>query len=159
MAAGFVEGGLNPPAPDQPAQDVRRARAQGGAQEGLRFLFAARVAHQHPADRHAHAGVMPERRAGGDVEALLGAAMPAVEADPMPARGRVLQPLFQAWLPSTFDPWPPTRAGHAGWGWRVEAGIKAQPGDQGDYPEFRVWAGMMGGKEFPHATTQRAAYT
>src|SRR4051794_2148988 len=40
------------------------------------------------------------------------------------------RPALWAWLPSTFDPWPPTRAGHAGRGWRVEAGIKAQPGDQ-----------------------------
>src|SRR6476646_7887206 len=118
------------PTADEPAQDVHRVGVQVGAQEGLRFLFAARVAHQHPADRHAHAGVMPERRAGGDVQALLGAAIPAVEADPLPARGRVCQPLLQAWLPSPFDPWPPTRAGLAGRGWRVEGRIKAQPGDQ-----------------------------
>src|SRR3954447_3895582 len=119
---------------DEPAQDVHRVGIQVGAQEGLRFLFAARVAHQHPADQHARAGVMPKRRAGGDVQALLGAAIPAVEADPMPARGRVRQPLLQAWLPSPFDPWPPTRTGPAGRGWRVEAGIKAQPGDQAQMP-------------------------
>ena len=29
----------------------------------------------------------------------------------------------------------------------------------GDYPEFRVWAGMMGGKEPNHAETQRASYS
>src|SRR5215213_5519145 len=28
-----------------------------------------------------------------------------------------------------------------------------------DYPEFRVWAGMMGGKEPNHAETQRASYS
>src|SRR3954454_643035 len=28
----------------------------------------------------------------------------------------------------------------------------------GDYPEFRVWAGMMGGKEPNDAQTQRASY-
>jgi hypothetical protein len=27
-----------------------------------------------------------------------------------------------------------------------------------NYPEFRVWAGMMGGKEPPHAKTQRTSY-
>jgi transposase len=31
--------------------------------------------------------------------------------------------------------------------------------DGGDYPEFRVWAGMMGGKEPPHAETQRPSYS
>jgi IS30 family transposase len=28
-----------------------------------------------------------------------------------------------------------------------------------DYPDFRVWAGMMGGKEPNHAETQRASYS
>ena len=28
-----------------------------------------------------------------------------------------------------------------------------------DCPEFRVWAGMMGGKEPPHAEAQRASYS
>src|SRR3954466_11105663 len=130
MATGFLEGGLDAPAADEPAQDVHRVGVQVGAQEGLWLLFAFWIAHQHPADRHLHAGVMPERRAGSDVEPALAPAIPAVEPDPMLARTRVLQPLSQAWLPSPFDPWPPAGAGHAGRGWRVEAGIKAQPGDQ-----------------------------
>src|SRR3982751_4562564 len=111
MAAGFLEGGLDAPTADGSAQDVHRVGVQVGAQEGLRFLFAARVTYEHPADRHLHAGVMPERRARGDLQARLGAAVPAVEPDPMPARTRVLQPLLQAWLPSPFDPWPPPPAG------------------------------------------------
>src|SRR4051812_27277260 len=131
MATGFFEGGLDAPATDEPAQDVHGVRVQVGAQEGLRFLFAARVTYEHPADRHAHAGVMPERRARGDVQALLGATIPTVEADPMPARGRVLQPLLQAWLPSTFDPWPPTRAGQAGRGRGREGGVQGPPWGQG----------------------------
>src|SRR4051794_21025853 len=81
---------------------------------------------------------MPERRAGGDVQALLGAAIPAVEADPLPARGRVRQPLLQAWLPSAFDPWPPTRAGPAGRGWRGEAGIKAEASTTVEFTRIRV---------------------
>jgi hypothetical protein len=28
-----------------------------------------------------------------------------------------------------------------------------------DYPEFRVWAGMMGGKEPNDAQTQRTSYS
>src|SRR4051812_37609998 len=127
MATGFLEGGLNPPAADEPAQDVHRVGVQVGAQEGLWLFLTLWIAHQHPADRHLHAGVMPERRARGDVKALLGAAIPAVEADPMPARGRVLQPLSQAWLPSPFDPWPPTRAGHPWWGRLIQTGVEPQP--------------------------------
>src|SRR3954468_9042689 len=77
---------------------------------------------------------MPERSAGSDVEPALAPAIPAIDPDPMPARTRVLQPLSQAWLPSPFDPWPPTRAGHAGRGWRVEAGLEPHPGDQAQGP-------------------------
>src|SRR5215217_8350654 len=130
MATCFFEGGLDAPATDEPAQDVDRVGVQVGAQEGLRFLFAARVTYEHPADRHAHAGVMPERRAGGDVQPARALAVPALDPDRVPGCGWIGQPLQQARQASAFDPWPPTRAGHAGWGWRVEAGIKAQPGDQ-----------------------------
>src|SRR3954462_8651916 len=87
---------LDAPATDEPAQDVHRVGVQVGAQEGLRLLLAARVAHQHPADRHAHAGVMPERRAGGDVEPALAPAMPAIDPDPAPGCGGIGQPLRQA---------------------------------------------------------------
>src|SRR6185295_5501590 len=129
-AAGFLEGGLDAPTADEPAQDVHRVGVQVGAQEGLWLFLTLWIAHQHPADRHLHAGVMPERRAGGDVEPALAPAIPAIDPDPVPGCGGIGQPLSQAWLPSPFDPWPPTRAGHAGRGWRVEAGIEAQPGDQ-----------------------------
>src|SRR4051794_14279914 len=77
MAAGFLEGGLDAPAADEPAQDVHRVGVQVGAQEGLWLFLTLWIAHQHPADRHLHAGVMPERGAGGDVEAAFGAAIPA----------------------------------------------------------------------------------
>jgi alcohol dehydrogenase class IV len=45
---------------------------------------------------------------------------------------------------------------------QVEAVVSIGGGsalDTGDYPEFRVWAGMMGGKEPNHAETQRASYS
>ena len=37
-------------------------------------------------------------------------------------------------------------------------GAIAKAVGRGNYPEFRVWAGMMGGKEPPHAKTQRTSY-
>src|SRR4051812_49578183 len=92
MATGFLEGGLNPPAADEPAQDVHRVGVQVGAQEGLWLFLTLWIAHQHPADRHLHAGVMPERRAGSDVEPALAPAIPAIDPDPAPGCGGVGQP-------------------------------------------------------------------
>src|SRR3954447_10429831 len=115
MAAGFLEGGLDAPAADEPAQDVHRVGVQVGAQEGLRFLFTFWVAHQHPADRHLHAGVVPERGAGGDVEAAFGAAIPAIDPDPVPERGAGgdVEAAFGAAIPA-IDPDPVPERGAGG---------------------------------------------
>src|SRR3954447_23511150 len=96
MPAGFLEGGLDPPAADEPAQDVHRAGIQVGAQEGLWLFLTLWIAAQHPADRHLHAGVMPERSAGGDVEPALASAIPAIDPDPAPGCGGIGQPPPQA---------------------------------------------------------------
>src|SRR3954453_1513097 len=115
MAAGFLEGGLDAPAADEPAQDVHRVGVQVGAQEGLRFLFTFWVAHQHPADRHLHAGVVPERGAGGDVEGAFGAAIPAIDPDPVPERGAGgdVEAAFGAAIPA-IDPDPVPERGAGG---------------------------------------------
>src|SRR5689334_14107021 len=134
MAAGFLEGGLDAPTPDEPVQDVHRVGVQVGAQEGLWLFLTLWIAHQHPADRHLHAGVMPERRAGGDVEPALASAIPAIDPDPAPGCGGIGQPLSQAWLPSAFDPWSSERAGLPGWGRLVQAGVEPQSRDHAQVP-------------------------
>jgi len=122
---------FGPPAADEPAQDVGRLGLLVGAEEGLRLLLAARVAHQHPADRHPHAGVVPERRAGGDVEPAPGPPVPALDGDPAPGRARAAQPLCEARQPSAPDRraagrsrTPPRRR-------FAQAGVEAQAGDHG----------------------------
>src|SRR4051794_5961375 len=127
MAAGFLEGGLDAPAADEPAQDVHWVGVQVGAQEGLWLFLTLWIAHQHPADRHLHAGVMPERGAGGDVEAAFGAAIPAINPDPMPGRGWIAPPFQQARQASAFAPGSPERAGHPGWGRLIQTGVEPQP--------------------------------
>src|SRR5918998_286502 len=82
-----------------------------------------------PADRHPHAGVVPKRGAGGDIETALGASIPAVDGDPAPGRGRVPQSLGQARQAGTFDRRTPGPAWLAWRGWLAQAGIEAQPGD------------------------------
>src|SRR3712207_8381214 len=57
----------------------------------FRSLLALRVAHQHPADRHAHAGVMPKGRARDDVQPARALAIPALHPDPAPGCGWIGQ--------------------------------------------------------------------
>src|SRR3954464_14803295 len=99
MAAGFLEGGLDAPTADEPAQDVHGVGIQVGAQEGLWLFLTLWIAHQHPADRHLPPGVMPKGCARDDVEPALAPAIPAIDADPAPGCGWIGQPL------------PPNRAG------------------------------------------------
>src|SRR3954447_20052675 len=96
MAAGFLEGGLDAPTPDEPAQDVHRVGIQVGAQESLRLLFALWVAHEDPADRHLHAGVMPKGCARDDVQPARALAIPTLDPHPAPGCGWSSQPLQQA---------------------------------------------------------------
>src|SRR4051812_49879791 len=104
MAAGFLDGGLDAPTADEPAQDVDGVGVQVGTQEGLWLFLTLWIAHQHPADRHLHAGVMPERGAGGDVEPALAPAIPAIDPDPVPGCGGVRQPPPPAWGGGASDP-------------------------------------------------------
>ncbi len=53
----FGQGGLDRPAPDEPAQDVDRVRVKPGAQGRLGAKLAFDIADQHVADRHKAARV------------------------------------------------------------------------------------------------------
>src|SRR4051812_28213487 len=116
MATGFLEGGLDAPAADEPAQDVHRVGVQVGAQEGLWLFLTLWIAHQYPADRHLHAGVMPERSAGSDVEPALAPAIPAIDPDPAPGCGGVGQPPRPAPGGGGLYPWSSARGGGPGGG-------------------------------------------
>src|SRR4051812_18489688 len=134
MAAGFLEGGLDAPAADEPAQDVHWVGVQVGAQEGLWLFLTLWIAHQHPADRYLHAGVMPERGAGGDVEPAFGAAIPAINPDPMPGRGWIGQPLRQARQASAFDPGSAEGARRARGSRLIQTGVEPQSRDHAQVP-------------------------
>src|SRR3954466_10673807 len=150
MATGFLEGGLDAPAADEPAQDVHRVGVQVGAQEGLWLFLTLWIAHQHPADRHLHAGVMPERRAGSDVEPALAPAIPAIDPDPAPGCGGIGQPLRQAREASPFYPWSSERAGLAGWGRLVQASVEPQPRDHAQVPAHLAQEFDGGEAAVPH---------
>ena len=119
------------PAANEPAQDVGRLGFEIGAEEGLRLLLTARVAHQHPADCHPPAGVMPKRGAGSDVEPARAAAVPALDTDPSPGCTPAAQALGQAGQPLPGDRWSPSRPRSARRRWIAQAGIEAQTGHHG----------------------------
>ena len=76
VAANLGERDLDPPPADEPAQDLRGFGIEVGAQESLRLPAAFGVPHQHPADQHPSAGVMPQRGAGrGDCRKVGGAVL------------------------------------------------------------------------------------
>jgi hypothetical protein len=128
VAADLFEGDLDRPAPDEPAQDVQRVSLQVGAQEGLRIMVAHDVAHQHPADRHAPAGM--HRSAGQDIQLPFTLAIPLADRDAAPAVGWVGETLHEGRLARAGDPAAASGAGPA---WRIEqSGIQTQAGDHGE---------------------------
>jgi transposase len=59
-------------------------------------------------------------------------------------------------LPEVFGPWNSAFRRFSRWSrkeiwWRIFAAMS-----DGECQDFRVWTGMKGRKEFPHATTKRA---
>ena len=113
-------------------------------------LFAAWIAHQHPADRHLHAGVMPERGAGGDVDAAFGAAIPAIDPDPMPGCGGIGQPVQQARQASAFDPPSPECARLARGSGLIQTGVEPQPRDHAQVPTHVAQEFDRGKAAVPH---------
>lgn len=121
---------------DEPAQDrggrrVGRCRGRPAApsRRSGRAPFGALP--RTPADRHPHAGVVPERGACGDVEAAGGASIPAADGDPPPAGGRVAPPLREARQPRLFSRQAADGTRTAWRGRPAQAGIEARPGDDG----------------------------
>jgi hypothetical protein len=78
MPADFLERRLGAPTRNETGRDVRRLIGEVGAEEGLRLALAGGITDQHPADRRRRqAGMLPDRGAGDDFDALsLGRGLP-----------------------------------------------------------------------------------
>ena len=95
-------------------------------------MLTADVAHQHPADRHAPAGMVPHRGAGQDIQFASGLAIPLADRDAAPAVGWVGETLHEGRLARAGDPAAASGAGPA-WRRRIEQpGIQTQAGDHGE---------------------------
>ena len=76
--------------------------------------------------------MVPERGAGGDVEAADGASIPAVDGDPAPGRARIAHPLCKAGQPCPLHRWSAPHFRAARRGRLAQTGIEAQAGDDGE---------------------------
>lgn len=131
MAANLGEGDLHGPTSNEPAQHHERIGLQVGAQQALRREGAVRIAHQNPADRNLLAGVVPQGRAGSDVQLALLAAIPAGDPDAPPSGGGVVQALRQRRQSGSRHPGPFYRAWRPRWGRFEQAGVQTQARDDG----------------------------
>src|SRR4051794_41812722 len=111
-------------------------------------MLADDVAHQHPADRDAPAGMVPHRSAGQDIQLPLTLAIPLADRDTAPAVGWVGETLHEGRLALAGDPAAASGAGPA-WRRRIEQpGIQTQAGGHGGAVtegSGRVGEGVYGG--------------
>src|SRR5690242_21343970 len=115
MTPHLLERRLDPPAPDEAAEDRFGLVVEVSAEEGLRLTPAGRIAHQHPADgRRRQAGVVPDRSAGDDLQDTTLVAIPLADPHPGPARGRVGQHVGEFGQTLAFAGLRATLAGPAG---------------------------------------------
>lgn len=85
VVADLGESDIRGPMSNEPAQHHKRIGLQVGAQQALRLEGAVQSAHQNPVDRNLLAGVVPQGRAGSDVQLALLAVIPAGDPDALPS--------------------------------------------------------------------------
>ena len=132
VGAAFLEGDLDLPAPDEPPQDVDGVGDNIGAEEGLGFKVAGRIADQHPADRHRRAAVIPDGGVGDDVEELCLVSVPVGHRDRAPDGRLIGQTALEFGQARALYGLAPafTRLALRGRGEQV--GVQAQTADHGD---------------------------
>ena len=100
-----------------------------GAEEGLRLQFGARIADQRPPDGHGRqAGVVPDRRAGGDLDDAIGTAAPKRRRVALPNGPGVVQDLAELGQGLALE-WGTSAAPAPGWCGGIQIGIEAQSRD------------------------------
>ncbi len=96
MGTSFLKGDFHLPARDEPLEDIDGGGVEIGAEEGLRWEFTARIAHQQPANGHwGQAATVPNGGTGGDLNDTIGAAVPESDGVALPNRAGIVQHLRQ----------------------------------------------------------------
>src|SRR5271168_5114749 len=110
MRPGFLEGDLDLPAVDEPADDLDRVRLEVGAEEGLGFHLVLGLpfglTDEDPADRNGReAAVIPEGGACRDLDGAVGPAIPERDGEALPERCRILEDLHEPRHAAALDGW------------------------------------------------------
>src|SRR4051812_28131324 len=113
MGASLLEGNLDLPAQNEPADDLDRIALRVGAQQGLRREAAEGIAQQHPAEGNDRSSAMtPHGRGRAKLHHAISFAIPARHRDSAPACARLDQHISKGWQASAFGarpaagPWP-----------------------------------------------------
>jgi hypothetical protein len=129
VGADFLEGNLDLPAADEPAEDIARMSVEIGRQEGLRVEFTGGIANEKPSDRHwRRAAAIPQCSAGRDLDHAIGSTVPLTDPVARPGDIAILENGRELFLGFASDR---TAAGTLTL-WRREVeqiGIKPQAGD------------------------------
>ena len=138
MGPHLLKSDLQLPAQHEPFQDLRRVCRRVGAQQGLGREGALWVSDQHPANAHrGFARAVPDCGLGGEFHSAGGAVVPAHRgAGPgylrlVSSRG-LLKERFQRGSSCALQRWAAVLTRLTGWRGRIEGGIQAQSGDQGN---------------------------
>ena len=132
MRPHLLEGDLQLPAQHKPFQDLRRVRRRIGAEQGLGSEFALWVPNQDPAQGHRRlARAVPDRRLRGEFHRAGSAVVPGCR-HLNPWHGGQVQECLQRGQASAFQRRAAVLPRLTGWRWRVQGGVQAQAGDEGN---------------------------
>ena len=147
MRPGLLEGGLQLPPLNEPAQDLLRVLIGIGAEQGLRVEPAQRVTHQHPPDRHdGQSGMAPDRGAGAQLNRALAPATPARHQNVPPDRARIDEHPGQVRQPLALGSRTSEGSGQTRRCRIIKGGIKAQAGDADDPMAGKSGQEIQGGE-------------
>ena len=128
----LLKGDLQLPAQDKPFQNLGRVRCRIGTEQSLGGESALGVSDQHPANEDGRlAGAVPDRRLRVEFHRAGGAVVPG-HLGAGPSYVGVIKEGFQWWPPRAFQGWPAILTRLTGRRCRIEGGVQAQSGDEGD---------------------------
>jgi hypothetical protein len=107
----FLKGHLHWPTPHKPGHDGTSVLREIRTEQGLRVEPPLRVPDQDPANRYGwQTGVIPNRRAGADLDDTITFPLPARYEQALPRSDLVIQEVSQGGQPLSFLPRTAVRA-------------------------------------------------